>query len=73
MWLLEEEKLPQVSNVEGDYKILMSSSWEIIESSAGFGVIFSSLSSHDLLSRLNKMGTQYVQVDHRLNHNDRSL
>ncbi|CAA6671358.1 unnamed protein product [Spirodela intermedia] len=65
VWLLEEEKLPVVNRVQSDqggHKILLRSPWEIIESPAGPGAIFSPLSSHKIVDNLNAMGVQYVQV-----------
>lgn len=63
---MEEEKLPVVNSVQSDrggHKILLRSPWEIIESPAGPGAIFSPLSSHKIVDNLNAMDVQYVQVE----------
>ncbi|XP_021685587.2 uncharacterized protein LOC110668570 isoform X2 [Hevea brasiliensis] len=66
VWFLEEEKLPIVSSPEEEqtrHKILMKSSWEILQSPIGSGGVISLLSSHNFpenLSQVCSVNQNYV-------------
>ncbi|KAG0458139.1 hypothetical protein HPP92_023296 [Vanilla planifolia] len=59
---IEETKLPIISNSAESNRILMKSSWEILQSPIGSGGTFDSLSSHKALDLLQRMGVEYVQL-----------
>ncbi|PON41749.1 Translation protein, beta-barrel domain containing protein [Parasponia andersonii] len=63
--VLEEEKLPVVSNsLEDDkrHKILMKSPWEILQSPVGSGGALTLLSSQDILDNLSECGVEYIAI-----------
>ncbi|KAF2282808.1 hypothetical protein GH714_043099 [Hevea brasiliensis] len=60
-----ELRLPIVSSPEEEqtrHKILMKSSWEILQSPIGSGGVISLLSSHNFPENLSQVGVEYIEV-----------
>ncbi|WOL14509.1 hypothetical protein Cni_G23289 [Canna indica] len=64
VWFLEELQLPIVSMPidQSGSKILLKSSWEILQAPIGSGGFLMSLLSNNIMTELNKIGVEYVQV-----------